>query len=93
VPLSNRPAIVGPQALLDTLLSAFSNELTPVGANFTGVWEPDNVLVVEMDVQAINPKTGQKIVYPCVETYRFEGQKISEWRIYPLTAALLQPGS
>ena len=51
------------------------------------------LLVVEMVVQAVDPKTGQKIEYPCVETYRFEGQRISEWRIYPLTARLLQPGS
>ena len=91
VQVSNRPPIVGPQAILDTLLNAFTNDLTPVGANFTGVWEPDNVLVVEMVVQAIDPKTGRKIEYPCVETYRFEGQKISEWRIYPLTAAMLSP--
>lgn len=93
VQVSNRPEIVGPQAILDTLLNAFGSILTPVGANFTGVWEPDNVLVVEMVVQAVDPKSGRKIEYPCVETYRFEGQKISEWRIYPLTAALLQPGS
>jgi FAD/FMN-containing dehydrogenase/ketosteroid isomerase-like protein len=93
VQVSNRPEIVGPQAILDTLLKAFGTDLTPVGANFTGVWEPDNVLVVEMVVQAIDPKTGGKLEYPCVETYRFEGQQISEWRIYPLTAALLQPNS
>jgi FAD/FMN-containing dehydrogenase/ketosteroid isomerase-like protein len=91
VQVSNRPEIVGPDAILNTLLAAFGKDLQPVGANFTGVWEPDNVLVVEMVVQAIDPKTGQKIEYPCVETYRFEGQRISEWRIYPLTAKLLQP--
>jgi hypothetical protein len=28
-----------------------------------------------------------------VETYRFEGDKIREWRIYPLVATLLAPES
>jgi hypothetical protein len=80
---------VGPQAILNTLLDLFSKELRTTNASLTGVWEPGNLLVLEMNVQATRLSDGRTIEYPCVETYRFEGQKISEWRIYPITPILL----
>jgi hypothetical protein len=42
-----------------------------------------------MNVQATRLSDGRAVEYPCVETYRFEGQKISEWRIYPIESTLL----
>jgi len=87
--VGNRQEVIGPQAISETLQDLFGHDLRATGADFTGVWEPDNALVVEMNVQAIRPSDGRKVEYPCVETYRFEDQKISEWRIYPLSPALL----
>ena len=87
--VGNRAEVFGPQAILDTLLDLFAREVRTTNASFTGVWEPDNVLVLEMNVQATRLSDGRAIEYPCVETYRFEGQQISEWRIYPITPALL----
>jgi hypothetical protein len=87
--VGNRPEVVGPRAILNTLLDLFSRELRTTNATFTGVWEPDNSLVLEMNVQATRLSDGRAIEYPCVETYRFEGEKISEWRIYPITPTLL----
>ena len=88
--VGNRPEVFGPQAILDALLNLFSNELQATGANFTAVWDtPDNALVVEMNVQANRVRDGRAVNYPCVETYRFDGPKISEWRIYPVEPTLL----
>ena len=87
--VGNRAEVFGPQAILDTLLDLFGKELRTTNATYTGVWDPDNVLVLEMNVQATRLSDGRAIEYPCVETYRFEGQKISEWRIYPITPTLL----
>jgi ketosteroid isomerase-like protein len=88
--VGNRAEVVGPQAILDTLSGLFTNELRATGATFTGTWDlNDNVLVVEMNVQATRVRDGRAVNYPCVETYRFEGQKISEWRIYPVEPTLL----
>jgi FAD/FMN-containing dehydrogenase/ketosteroid isomerase-like protein len=87
--VGNRAEVIGPQAISETLRDLFTRELRATGADFTGVWEPDNSLVVEMNVQATRPSDGRRVEYPCVETYRFEGQKISEWRIYPLEPTLL----
>jgi ketosteroid isomerase-like protein len=90
--VANRAEVVGPQPILDALLALFGNELRATGANFTGIWEQDNALILEMVVQATRVSDGQPFEYPCVETYRFEGQKISEWRIYPITPVLLDHG-
>jgi ketosteroid isomerase-like protein len=87
--VGNRSEVVGPQAILDALLDLFAKELKATNASYTGVWDPDNVLVLEMNVQATRMSDGRAIEYPCVETYRFEGQKVSEWRIYPITPTLL----
>lgn len=87
--VGNRPEVFGPVAIVETLGSLFSRELRPTNATYTGIWEPDNVLVLEMQVQAMRVSDGRPVEYPCVETYRFEGQKVSEWRIYPVTPLLL----
>ena len=90
---ANRNGVTGAQAVMDTQ-DLFAKELRPAGATFTGVWETDpTTLVVEMNVQATRPSSGSKVDYLCVETYRFEGNKIREWRIYPLMGALLAPES
>jgi ketosteroid isomerase-like protein len=92
--VGNRQEVVGPQAILNTLLNLFTRELRPTNASFTAVWEPDETsLVVEMTVQATRVADGKAVEYPCVETYRFAGDKINEWRIYPVEAALLAPES
>jgi hypothetical protein len=92
--VGNRKEVVGPPAILDVLFKLFTNELRPSGANFTAVWEPDEkTLVVEMIVQATRVAAGKAVDYPCVETYRFEGNKIKEWRVYPIEATLLDPQS
>jgi len=88
--VGNRPEVVGPRAILDTLSNLFTHELRATGATYTQVWDtPDNALVVEMIVQATRLRDNRSVNYPCVETYRFEGERISEWRIYPVEAALL----
>jgi len=94
VRVGNRAEVAGAQAVMDTLLNLFKNELRPTGATFTGVWETDpKTLVAEMNVKAVRPADGSAVEYPCVETYRFEGNKIKEWRIYPIVGAFLAPES
>jgi hypothetical protein len=88
--VGNRNEVTGAQAVMDTLRDLFTRELRPTGATITGVWETDpKTLVVEMTVQATRPSDRSSVEYPCAETYRFEGDKIKEWRIYPIVTTLL----
>lgn len=92
--IGNRNPVSGADTVMQTLNKLFTRELRPTNAKFTGVWETDpGTLVVEMIVQAIIPSNGKSVEYPCVETYRFEGDKIKDWRVYPLLASLLAPES
>jgi hypothetical protein len=92
--VGNRPEVSGNQAILDSLLRLFTNELRPSAADFTAVWEPaPDLLIVEMNVKATRLADNTAVEYPCVETYRFEGNKIREWRIYPNEPTLLAPES
>jgi ketosteroid isomerase-like protein len=92
--VGNRPEVVGGQAILDSLLRLFTRELRPDNAEFTAVWEPAaDLMIVEMNVQATRLADNTAVEYPCVETYRFEGDKIREWRIYPNEPSLLAPES
>jgi ketosteroid isomerase-like protein len=92
--VGNRPEVTGAKATIETLTNLFKNELRPTNATFTGVWETDpTTLVVEMTVQATRPADGSPVEYACAETYRFEGNKIKEWRIYPIVGSLLTPES
>jgi hypothetical protein len=92
--IGNRAEVTGPKAIMDTVSQLFAKELRPTAATFTGVWETDpKTLVVEMNVSAVRPADGSAVEYPCVETYRFEGDKIKEWRIYPVVGTLLAPES
>jgi ketosteroid isomerase-like protein len=92
--VGNRQEVNGAQAVMGTLANLFTREIRPSNAAFTAMWEPDETtLVVEMNVQATRAGDGKAVTYPCVETYRFVGDKINEWRIYPIEATLLAPES
>jgi hypothetical protein len=92
--VGNRAEVSTPQNILSTLGNLFTSELRPSAADFIGMWEPEeNVLVVEMKVKATRIAGSKEVSYACVETYRFQGDKISEWRIYPVEATLLAPES
>jgi len=88
--VANRPEVSGSQAIFETLFKLFATEFRPTNASTIQMWEPDgNSLIVEMTVQAHRVADGKNVEYPCVETYRFEGDKISEWRVYPAEPTLL----
>jgi ketosteroid isomerase-like protein len=89
--IADRPEVKGPAAVQGALGELFGRELKPTGAQFVGAWEFPGVLLTELVVQAERLRSGQAVSYPCVETYRFEGDRVREWRIYPIEATLLAP--
>jgi ketosteroid isomerase-like protein len=88
--VSNRPEVTGTQAIFETLFKLFATEFRPTDAQVIQMWEPDATsLVVEMTVQAVHVPDNKHVEYQCVETYKFEGDKIAEWRVYPADPNLL----
>jgi ketosteroid isomerase-like protein len=48
-----------------------------------GIWELGNVVIVEMDANYRTIEGGRPVSVPCCDVYRFEGELIKEWRVYP----------
>ena len=87
--ISNQAEVTGVGAVMGALGNLVTTVLRPLDADVTGIWEPDGVLIIRMNVTAMRLTDGKEVKYECVETYRFDGDKICEWRIYPLEPALL----
>jgi hypothetical protein len=64
------------------------SKLRFISHNIRGLWEVDNVVIAEMDVNYEVNEDGRPVTVPCVDVYRFQDGKIKEWRIYPDTSKL-----
>ncbi|MEM8967307.1 MAG: nuclear transport factor 2 family protein [Bacteroidota bacterium] len=53
----------------------------------------DNTLVVEVDSFFFRLKDQTNIVVPCTDIYRFEGNKIGDWRVYANISAFGLPSA
>jgi ketosteroid isomerase-like protein len=87
--IGNRAEVTGPQPIWDYLMKLFSSRLLISGVTAKATWEIENLYIMEMDVKGARVRDGKPVEYPCVETYRFRDNKLSEWRIYPLEPELL----
>ena len=58
-------------------------KLQPTSHDVRGMWEIDNVVLVEMDANYKVIETGEPVTVPCCDVYRFENGLIKEWRVYP----------
>jgi ketosteroid isomerase-like protein len=47
-------------------------------------WEAMNAAIVEYDVHGVRVRDNKPVEYPCVDIYRFEGDRFKDWRAYPI---------
>jgi limonene-1,2-epoxide hydrolase len=78
---ANEP-VIGPEACRD-LLTHIYKTLKLTTHNTRGMWEIGNTIVLEMDANYVHKEEKRFVQVPCVDIYRFEGDKIYEWRVYP----------
>ena len=77
------PPLQGPQAARDWLVNVYK-KLNFVGHDVRGVWEFDNVVIIEMDANYTAIDDGSFLQVPCCDIYRFDEKGlIKEWRVYP----------
>jgi ketosteroid isomerase-like protein len=72
----------GPEACRDAL-AAIYKKLKPAVHEVRGIWEIQNVVLVEMIAHYVSVAEGRPVSVPCCDVYRFEGDLIKEWRVYP----------
>jgi limonene-1,2-epoxide hydrolase/catechol 2,3-dioxygenase-like lactoylglutathione lyase family enzyme len=78
---ANNP-VIGPEACRD-LLTYIYKTLKLTTHNTRGIWEIGNTIILEMDANYIHKLDKRFVQVPCVDIYRFDGDKIYEWRVYP----------
>lgn len=72
----------GPEACRDVLARIYTT-LDPTTHDVRGMWEVDGVVIVEMDANYVDLRDGRQVKIPCCDVYRFDGDLIKEWRVYP----------
>jgi len=80
------PERIGPDAVADLYIQTFKTDLVLEGLKTRGNWEinEDNIVIIEYTTTARRVKDNKIVEFPCVDTYRFKGDKIGEWRVYPM---------
>ena len=77
--------VTGPQAVADYYRrKKQTGDHQIAGADIRGSWGLDNVVIIEMVVHARRAGDGKTVSDPSVGTFRFRGDKVSEWRTYPV---------
>ena len=78
--------VIGPQACRDLLQNIYKT-LKLTTHNTRGMWELGNTIILEMDANYVHKPDKRFVQVPCVDIYRFDGDKIYEWRVYPDASA------
>jgi alkylhydroperoxidase/carboxymuconolactone decarboxylase family protein YurZ/catechol 2,3-dioxygenase-like lactoylglutathione lyase family enzyme/ketosteroid isomerase-like protein len=74
--------VIGPEACRDFLINIYKY-LKLTTHNARGTWAIDNTVILEMDANYVNKVDKRFVQVPCTDIYRFEGDRIYEWRVYP----------
>ncbi len=76
--------IKGAKAFIDYAINVVYKTVTITEKNPLNTWEVDNAVIVEYNMEIKHLDTGRRDRFPCIDIYEFQGDKICEWRVYPL---------
>ena len=74
----------GRQAIVDYLKRMLANDLAISDLQIRQAWETENEVILELNMQGLRIRDRRNVAYPCVDVYRFEGDKIRDWRVYAI---------
>jgi ketosteroid isomerase-like protein len=91
--VGNVTEVKGPEGVAAYLRDLPSIGLTITRMDVRGVWETNAVAIAEYTMGGTRAD-GRAVEYPCVDIYRFEGDKFIDWRVYPLEPTFVKdPGA
>jgi ketosteroid isomerase-like protein len=82
--VGNSSEVRGAQNVVDWMKNMMKTRLTISGAQTRNVWEQPDAVIVEFDVTALRVKDNKNVVFPCLDIYRFGGDKITDWRAFAI---------
>jgi len=80
--VGNTAEVRGPQAVVEYLKKMLATELAINELKIRAAWETQDTVVLELNMRGLRHSDNETVSYPCVDVYRFEGDKIRDWRVY-----------
>ena len=82
--VGNTAEVRGRQAIVDYLMRLLANNLAINDLQIRAAWETENEVILELNMKGLRIRDNRNVSYPCVDVYRFEGDKIRDWRVYAI---------
>jgi len=82
--VGNTAEMRGPQAIVAYMVKLLSTELAINDLQIRTAWETEDTVVLELNMKGLRFADNKNVAYPCVDVYRFTGDKISDWRVYSI---------
>jgi limonene-1,2-epoxide hydrolase len=83
--VGNIAEVKGPEEVVNYLMNRMpETEYKITSMTDREVWELEDTVIIEYDMEINRERDNKTKKFPCVDTFRFEGNKISEWRAYPM---------
>jgi hypothetical protein len=82
--VGSRAEVRGPQGVADFMIQMFAKELAFKDLKIRGNWETEDAVIVEFDVGANRIPDHKDVIFPCLDVYRFKGEKINDWRAFAI---------
>lgn len=82
--VGNTAEVRGPQAIVDYLKRLLVTDLAINDLQIRAAWETENEVILELNMKGLRIRDNRNVAYPCVDVYRFEGDKIRDWRVYAI---------
>ncbi len=80
--VGNYTEVYGPQAVVEYMKKMLSTELAINDLQIRDAWEAGNTVILELNMAGLRIPDNKHVSYPCVDVYRFEGDKIRDWRVF-----------
>jgi predicted SnoaL-like aldol condensation-catalyzing enzyme len=82
--VGNSTEVRGAQAVVEYLKKMLATELAINDLKIRSAWEAGNTVILELNMAGLRIRDNKQISYPCVDVYRFDGDKIRDWRVYAI---------
>jgi hypothetical protein len=82
--VGNTVELKGPQAIADWLIMMLSTQLAINDLQVRTAWETPDAAILELNMKGLRMLDDQNVAYPCIDVYRFNGDKIQDWKVYAI---------
>ena len=61
-----------------------SQDLAINDLQIRAAWESESEVILELNMKGLRFSDNRNVSYPCVDVYRFRGDKVRDWMVYAI---------